>query len=322
MCLYSTLRKNKKYVPNKKNGGIIPPILDNRVLAVPTACGNCIECKKQKARNWQVRMLEDVKTNRNGHFVTLTFSNESIRKLIKQGGLQRLKGYEKDNAIATLAVEYFRERWRSEFKKSPRHWLITELGHNGTENIHLHGIIWTNEHQDKITEHWKYGFTWTGYNKKRTYVTARTVNYIIKYITKQDKDHLTYKPKIFTSNGIGADYTKTKNAWLNTYQKGKTKETYTANNGAQMALPIYYRNKIYTEEQREKLWLEKLDKKERWVLGQKIDISNGEQEYWAAIRQARKKNKRLGYGNNTKNRSDELYEHQKRILLQEKREVV
>ena len=43
--------------------------------------------------------------------------------------------------------------------------------------------------------------------------------------------------------------------------------------GHKQALPIYWRNKIYSEEEREKLWLQKLDKKERYVNGQKIDIS-------------------------------------------------
>ena len=37
-------------------------------------------------------------------------------------------------------------------QKSVRHWLITELGHNGTENIHLHGIIWTNKNIEAIGE--------------------------------------------------------------------------------------------------------------------------------------------------------------------------
>ena len=32
-------------------------------------------------------------------------------------------------------------------------------------------------------------------------------------------------------------------------------------------LPIYYRNLIYTEEEREKLWIEKLNKGERWIGG-------------------------------------------------------
>ena len=81
MCLYPKLFTNKKYTANKKNGGVIPAITDNRVLVVPIKCGNCIECRKQKAREWQVRLLEDIKTNKHGQFVTLTFNRKSISEL-------------------------------------------------------------------------------------------------------------------------------------------------------------------------------------------------------------------------------------------------
>ena len=67
-----------------------------------------------------------------------------------------------DNSIATIGVRRFLERWRKEYgnMKGIRHWLITELGHKGTENIHLHGIIWTNEDFEKVREHWKYGYVY------------------------------------------------------------------------------------------------------------------------------------------------------------------
>ena len=40
--------KIKKYEPNKKNGGNVPPLNDERTLYVPVGCQNCIECDKQK----------------------------------------------------------------------------------------------------------------------------------------------------------------------------------------------------------------------------------------------------------------------------------
>ena len=157
MCLYPKLIDNPKYKANKKNGGIIPPVVDERVKLVPIKCGKCMECRKQIAREWQVRLLEEVKENKNGIFVTLTFSNESIVELIEKTkkvkdkttgkyyelSINELEGYEKDNAICAKAVRLFLERWRKKYKKSIRHWLVSEIGHNGTENVHLHGIIWS-----------------------------------------------------------------------------------------------------------------------------------------------------------------------------------
>ena len=158
MCLYPRLMPNPKYKANQKNGGIIPQYKDERTLIVPIGCGKCIECKKQKAREWQIRLTEDVKYKTNGVFVTLTFNNKTIRTLDKEID-KKIQGYERDNQIAIIAVKRFRERWRKRTGKSPRHWLITELGHQGTQRIHLHGIIWTDE-REYIEKQWGYGYVW------------------------------------------------------------------------------------------------------------------------------------------------------------------
>ena len=95
----------------------------------------------------------------------------------------------------------------------------------------------------------------------------------MKYITKVDEDHKGFKAVILTSAGIGKQYTENKHKTnKNKYQEDKTDETYRLPNGAKSALPIYYRNKIYTDEEKEKLWLNKLDKQERYVNGTKISI--------------------------------------------------
>lgn len=168
MCLYPKLIKNPKYRANKKNGGRVPPISDKRAEMVPIGCGKCIECRKQKAREWQIRMAEEIKLNKNGKFVTLTFSNESLIELKNALDIKIDATNEKtreqvtENAIATLAVRRFLERWRRKYKKSVRHWLVTELGHENTKRIHLHGIIWTDEPTEVIEERWGYGHIWVG----------------------------------------------------------------------------------------------------------------------------------------------------------------
>ena len=63
------------------------------------------------------------------------------------------------------------------------------MGGNGTEHIHLHGIIWTDK-PSMIKEVWKYGKTDIG-----EYVNEKTINYITKYITKTDFKHKEYQPK-------------------------------------------------------------------------------------------------------------------------------
>lgn len=281
-----------------------------------------MECKNQKARSWSIRLQEEIRTAKNGKFITLTFSNESIAELKKD--IPNCEGYELDNQIATLAMRRFLERWRKKYKVSLRHWTVTELGGNGTENIHLHGIIWTDETRDTIENIWKYGYIWPKPEKgwKNNFVNEKTINYCVKYTTKVDKKHEYYNSIILTSPGIGGNYTKRLDAKLNNYkEQGNTDESYTTRQGRKINLPIYWRNKIYTEEQREKLWLEKLDKQERWVNGEKIDVSTteGMNEYFRALKWAQVKNKRLGYGNNEKDWNKEAYEREKRKLNYSKR---
>ena len=277
-------------MPNKKNNNNPPEITDERVKWVPVGCGNCMECRKQKKREWQIRMNEEIKHDKTGKFITLTFSNEELDKLIQETGIQE------SNAVATIAVRRFLERWRKKYKKSVKHFLITELGHNGTERIHLHGILFTNEKTETIKEIWKYGIIWIG-----QYTNEKTINYIMKYITKVDEDHKGFKAVILTSSGIGKQYTENKHKRnKNKYQEDKTDETYRLPNGAKSALPIYYRNKIYTDEEKEKLWLNKLDKQERYVNGTKISVKNGEELYYKVLKTAQETNKRLGYGDRGK----------------------
>lgn len=310
MCLYPTLIKNRKYTANKKNGGNIPPVSDNRVTMVPVGCGKCMECRKQKARNWQVRMLEDLKKHKNGKFITLTFSNEKLAELAKECQEKtQAKGYDLDNEIATLAIRRFLERWRKEYKKSLRHWFVTELGHEGTEHLHMHGIVWTNEPIEKVKEKWNNGYVWTG-----KYVNEKTVNYIIKYVHKVDEDHKEYNSKILTSPGIGGNYLESTNVKRNKFKTKETKETYKTRTGHEIAMPAYWRNRIYNDEEREKLWLQKLDEKVRYINGEKVDISKDEKEYYKLLKYARAKNKRLGYGTNEDTWEQKEYEMTRREL--------
>ncbi len=319
MCLYPKLIYNRKYTANKKNGGVKPPLPlvkvgniwkeDLRVTMVPVGCGNCMECMKKRAREWQVRLQEDIKWNKNGVFVTLTFSNESILELSQD---MNVSGYNRDNEIAKKGVRRFLERWRKKNKKSVRHWLVTELGHSGTENIHLHGIIWTDK-PEEIAERWRYGYCWLSTDNKG-YVNEATVNYIVKYIYKADFRHKFYKPRILTSNGIGSGYVGSVNFNKNSFKGNETKEVYVSREGVKFALPIYYRNKIYSDEEREKLWIAKLDEGVRWVDGLKIDVSESEEYYYRALEEARIKSKSLGFTDDAVNWELKRYENARRNL--------
>ena len=253
-----------------------------------------------KKRNWQVRMLEELKINKDMMFITLTFNEEALKELSNE---VEIKSMNKDleNELATLAVRRWLERIRKKTGKSVKHWLVTELGHEGTERIHLHGIIMSNDIE--LLNKWNYGNYWIG-----EYVNEKTINYIVKYINKIDTDHKGYTPKVLCSKGIGKSYLKSYNALQNKYNEDETKEYYVMKDGSRINLPKYYRNNIYNEEQREKLWMNMLDRETRYVLGQEIKVKESDNEYYAALEDAREKNKRLGYGDDSNEWSKEEYQ--------------
>ncbi len=292
MCLYPKQMINRRYVKTKKNGGVIPPLDDYRKMYVAVGCGECMECRKKKANEWSVRLKEEMRTNKmKAYFMTWTFDEQSmidLKKVVKDEGC-RYEGYKLENEVCRLAVRRYLERWRWKYKKSLRHWMITEKGQTGTERIHMHGIVWTNEDKEDIKIIWKYGFADIG--KKG--VGEDSAGYLVKYMHKVDERHREFKSSVFTSAGMGAGYLKRPDAKI-----GKKNEQYVDRKGFKSGLPQYYRQKLYDDEEREDLWMKKLDEQKRFVLGVEVDVSTeaGEEDYVKLRAEARKKNKRYGYG--------------------------
>lgn len=304
MCLYPRFIRNKRYTGyNVKKPSQPYAAEDYRKQYVAIGCGECYECRKQKAQQWRVRLAEEIKVQKYAYFVTLTFSNESLIELMKETNTN-----EETNAVAILAVRRFLERWRKRYKKSVKHWLITELGHENTERIHLHGILFPEFEMSNelLHEIWKYGRTDNG-----QYCNIQTINYIVKYVTKIDTEHKNYKAVIICSAGIGENYVHTFEAQNKyKYKKGESPEDYTLNNGQKVALPIYYRNKLYTREERDNLWTDRLDKDTIYVNGIKIrnvSTDKGTRQYYDILATQQEWNKSIGYGDTSKEWQKEAY---------------
>lgn len=290
MCLYPKLILNKKYLPNKKNDYKPPKLHDIRLKYVPVACGNCYECRKQKANEWRTRLNCEFTQHKYTYFVTLTINNDTFERIIHE------KNITSANAIATILTRRFLERWRKVHKKSLTHWFITELGEENNR-LHLHGFIFSEENiTNKITTFWKYGNTYIG-----EYCNERTINYCVKYCTKIDEKHKDYKFIILCSKGIGANYWK-QNQLRHQLNGENTIEYYTLPNGNKCALPIYYRNHFWNDEEREKLWLQKIEEKTIYINGIKCDISTekGIQQYLQILQQQQIKNIENGFGDDSK----------------------
>nr|DAX07890.1 MAG TPA: Replication associated protein [Microviridae sp.] len=224
--------------------------------------------------------MEEIKSNpKNIIFATLTFSEESLKKL----------EYDENepNKTPQKAISLFRKRWWKKYKKPLKHWLITEMGHDNTKRIHLHGIIWTELTEEQFEKEWGYGWIFFGYE-----VNEKTINYIIKYITKKDENNPEFNGKIFTSKKIGISYISRNTLNRHRYQDKFTEETYRTNSGIKVALPTYYKQKIWTDQEREALRIIKEEKQVKYYNKTPIKVETIEQyreyvhavKYWQSIK--------------------------------------
>lgn len=279
MCLYTKRILNRRYLPTKKNGYVPPVCTDERLRYIDIECGECFECKKKKARQWRIRMSEEMRNNPSAIFFTGTFTDKRIEQLSKKYGIDK----KNVNEIATKEVRLFLERIRqtSREKKSIKHWIVTEKGHTNTRRIHIHGIFW---HPNKAGLSYLLNKCWTaGYSYQGKYVNDKTVNYIVKYMTKPDLDNPEYKGIVLCSPGLGSNYINRQDAKRNKYREykgehNKTDETYRFRDGSLAALPKYYKEKLYTEREREELWIQKQEEGYKFIMGEKHKVESEEDE--------------------------------------------
>lgn len=288
MCLYPRLMKNPRYRDAKTQRWI-----PKEVEYVPVSCGICKECRKKKSNEWRTRLALEIEKNpKKCLFVTLTFNEDSLSQ--HTDAVRELNDEFTENDIAAFAVQKFIKRWVRKYKKSMRHWLIAELGDEQNARLHLHGLIWLENGMttDVINERWQNGFVFIGEE-----VNMKTINYIVKYVTKVHPEKPEFIGKIFCSKGIGHQFFTEFNIEKHKYKKEKTEERIRLNDGRKVAMPQYFRKKMWNDDEREQLWKNRVRKHERWINGERIDISTqeGEGEYYRCLDYYRRKALEMGY---------------------------
>ena len=90
-----------------------------------------------------------------------------------------------------------------------------------------------------------------------------------------------------------------------TYRDWETIETYRLRNGSKINLPIYYRNQLFTEKERELLFIDKIEKGIIYVMGQPVHRDN--EEYYLQLLDEGRKTERKLYGYNLQNWEKQKY---------------
>lgn len=274
MCYFPIRILNKRYLPTRKNGFNPPKCTDERFRYIEAECGHCFECRKKKRNMWRIRMIEQKKDTPTGVFFTGTVSPQRFEEIKNRYNI------EEDNEIATKVLRLFLERIRKETGRSLKHWVVTEKGHKNTRRIHIHGVFFDNigigkyQLERLLKRNWIDGYSFNGYS-----ISGKCINYISKYMTKRDEDNPEFIGKVLASPGLGRGYVERKKNF-HKYNGEYTWETYTHENGMKETLPRYYKEKFWTEEERQELWLIKTEKGEKWVGKQKFNTNSEEGREW------------------------------------------
>ena len=93
-------------MPSRKNGYKPPVCTDERLRYINVECGECYECKRKRARQWRIRMSEEMRENPEAIFFTGTFTDQRIKQLCEKYNIDP----ENVNEIATKEVRLFMER--------------------------------------------------------------------------------------------------------------------------------------------------------------------------------------------------------------------
>lgn len=272
MCYFTKKVLNKRFLPNRKNRWTPPVCTDERFKYVEVECGHCFECRKKKRREWRIRNYEQLKETPHAVFFTGTVSPQRYEYICKKYNLKN--DGSQDNEIITKIHRLFLERIRKKTGKSVKHWCVTEKGHTNTRRIHLHGLFYAREGQTKwqltklLYENWIDGYKYYG-----SYVNEKTINYVSKYMTKKDEKNPDYISIVLCSKGLGANYAR-ENQLKHRWNGEKTIITYKSHNGQNLPLPRYYKTTIYTDDQRQLLWLYAEDKGVKWVKGFEVIGAN------------------------------------------------
>ncbi|AXH73240.1 MAG: replication initiator protein [Microviridae sp.] len=218
--------------------------ISNKLIPVP--CGKCPDCIGKRLSGWSFRLQQEAKFSYSSYFITLTYDTEfipicatgqfTLDKTDLQKYFKRLrKAHEKRYHSSLAPIKYF------------------AVGEYGTKNgrPHYHALIF-NAHIDDIENSWRKKVTTS--NKLDKY-TAEQLHPLQSDILSNTCVNLypTPQPNFqLISQGIGISYLIQKNEkW---HHDALTDRMYIPiEEGKKIAMPRYYKEKIYEKSQRKKI---------------------------------------------------------------------
>jgi len=204
-------------------------------------CGKCPPCLKRRVSGWSFRLMQEGKRSASAWFVTLTYNSDNLQ--FSNKGFKNL--YKKD-------LQDFFKRLRKRMPDVPIKYYA--VGEYGTINMrpHYHAIMF-NVDPHAVQMAWSKNGKSMG-DLHFGDVNGATIGYTLKYMSKPSKIPLHKnddRTKEFSlmSKGLGENYiTVTTNRW---HTRSLLNRMYLNVDGKKIAMPRYYKDRLYTETERQ-----------------------------------------------------------------------
>lgn len=205
--------------------------------SIPVPCGKCPDCLKRRISGWSFRLLQEGKRATSAVFLTLTYDTQFVP--ITSTGYMTLNKRD---------LQLFMKRLRKVSVNKLKYYAVGEYG-GKTMRPHYHLILF-NADVTQIQPAWQLGQIHYGS------VTGASIGYTLKYMSKPGKVPLHRnddRAREFSlmSKGIGSNYlTDNMCAW---HKADLDNRMYCNIEGKKIAMPRYFKDKIYEEHERKRI---------------------------------------------------------------------
>lgn len=219
---------------------------------LPVPCGKCPACKTRRVNEWVFRLMwEEERNSFSSHFVTLTYDTAHVP--LSPYGFMTLRKSDFQNFMKRLRKIDTDFRGREAVKLLPlKYYACGEYG-STYSRPHYHAIILNCQNPDWYAQAWSLDGVQFG-NVDVGTCTTDSVAYCLKYIDKNNhtkravrhaRDDREFEFPLM-SKGLGQSYVQSDS--IKAYHQADLSRNYlTKRGGYRVAMPRYYREKLFSE---------------------------------------------------------------------------
>jgi len=193
-------------------------------------CGKCAACLKSRRDDWSVRLIEECKSHMDVSFVTLTYADGKLNFI---GSVP---------TVSKLDIQLFFKKLRKYVKC--RYYCVSEYGPN-TNRPHYHIILFgVSKEKHKIIQQ-----CWSNGNIMIDDINIQRIRYVAKYHVNKGTFPVGASPPFALMSrkpGLGSNYLSK----MKDYHSESITRSFYQLNSKKVHLPRFYREKLYSKEQR------------------------------------------------------------------------